>query len=117
MTNDKEAAKKKATDEWFAIHKSTPGDYDDEAARLDMLLLLAFGSGFDAAIAHTEAQHAERVKALITQLQNCIDAIETLPQDVFGVGGDGETHWYVRDELIGRSKQALAEHRTEDANE
>lgn len=71
MTDPDKAAKKKATDEWFETHKSTPGDYDDEAARLDMLLLLAFGSGFDAALAHAETQHAERLEAA----ERMIDAV------------------------------------------
>ena len=55
----------------------------------------------------TSGDFKQLVNGLVERLQNCIDAIETLPQDVFGVGGDGETHWYIRDELIERAKEVL----------
>lgn len=41
-------------------------------------------------------------------LGDLVTAVETLPQDIFGTGNpNGETNWFVRDELIGRAKEAL----------
>lgn len=44
-------------------------------------------------------------------LGNCIAAIELLPPDVFGIGGgmhEGKTAWFIRDELLKHSREALS---------
>ena len=41
-------------------------------------------------------------------LHECRKAIDSVPdKSVFGIGGDGTTHWYLADELLDRIDDAL----------
>ena len=41
-----------------------------------------------------------------------ISALETLPRNSLGIGGDGETHWYIVDELICSASKAAGLEKT-----
>ena len=48
-----------------------------------------------------------RIEAL---LEECRKAIANVPdKSVFGIGGEGMTHWLVADELLSRIDEALGE--------
>ena len=55
------------------------------------------------------------IEMLKKRLGEARDAISTLPQDCFGLGGgNGPTYWYIRDELLANIEAALAGARQED---
>ena len=65
--------------------------------------------------AETAAIRAERdealrvLRALVENATAMKEAIATCSPMEFGIGGgNGDTHWFIRDELIGRSDKALA---------
>ena len=66
----------------------------------DRLLSIAFG------VAALEA----KLKAMKQLIEECRKAISQVPDKfVFGVGGDGMTHWYLADELLANITAAQQE--------
>ena len=55
------------------------------------------------------AAQAVTIARLRKALALAITAIDSLPQDVLGVGGNGMTHWWVKDELLEDLRGALKE--------
>lgn len=60
----------------------------------------------------TPRQLADRVKKLEGALEEARSAIANADIEKFGVGGEGETHWYLGHELLHRIDAALKVPRT-----
>ncbi len=54
--------------------------------------------------AHLIAASPEMYAALLESRK----AIVSIPKEAFGIGGDGETHWYLADELLRQIDMAIA---------
>ena len=50
---------------------------------------------------------------LLAMLSESRNAIASLPMDALGVGGDGMTHWAIRDELLDNIDRVIAQARGE----
>jgi len=46
-------------------------------------------------------------RPMVQALQRAFDAVASLEHDALGVGGEGTTHWYIRDELLSEIAAAL----------
>lgn len=67
-----------------------------------------------AELTATQNTDAASVRELVEAATVMKDAISTLPNNQFGIGGSDEnTHWFIRDELIGRAQAALAKFEVE----
>ncbi len=70
-----------------------------------------FGFGKDAPTQERNQANARLISAapeLYDALLEARKAIASIPKDAFGIGGEGETHWYLVDELLHQIDMAIA---------
>ncbi len=54
---------------------------------------------------------ANSTNALLAMCEAAREALGSLEPDALGIGGDGVTHWYIRDELVANLDSEIAKAR------